>query len=434
MAQSIKDTTTLCSELVNKCRSSGSRHPTYDLRVRSWPTVDVPDIPGSPPPLQIHDTRAGRLVEPAPDGVARLYVCGITPYDATHLGHAATYLAFDLLQRQWLDRGLDVAYVQNVTDVDDPLLERASATGEPWEALAARELELFRTDMTALRMLPPQHLVGVVESLDDVAALVRDLGEHAYPVDADLYLDLRADPDFGSIAGLDEAAMRTLFAERGGDPDRPGKRDPLDCLLWRAPRPAEPSWDSVVGPGRPGWHVECAAIGLRYLGASFDIQGGGSDLAFPHHEMCASHVSLSTGEQHAKAYVHTGMVGYEGAKMSKSLGNLVLVSQLRDKGHDPAAIRLALLAHSYRSDWEWTDHDLAYAEARLARWRVGLDRVSTPPAEPLIDRIRDELARDLHTPGALAAVDDWCASPADAPSNGSDAVRRALDALLGIEV
>lgn len=395
--------------------------------------MEVPPIPGTPPQLLIHDTRQGRLLEPETDAVARLYVCGITPYDATHLGHAATYLAFDLLQRQWLDRGLDVAYVQNVTDVDDPLLERASATGEPWEALATRELELFRTDMSALRMLPPRHLVGVVESLNDVAALVRDLGEHSYPVDTDLYLDLRADPAFGTITGLGESKMRRLFAERGGDPDRPGKRDPLDCLLWRGPRPGEPSWDTVVGPGRPGWHVECAAIGLRYLGAPFDVQGGGSDLMFPHHEMCASHVSLLTGEQHAKAYVHAGMVGYDGAKMSKSLGNLVLVSRLRDEGHEPAAIRLALLAHHYRADWEWTDRDLAHAEARLSRWRVGLKRPATPPAGPLIARIRDELARDLHAPGALAAMDDWCASPAETSADDSDAVRQALDALLGIE-
>jgi len=376
------------------------------------------------------------LVELKTGPTAGLYVCGITPYDATHLGHAATYVAFDLLQRQWLDRGNHVVFVENVTDVDDPLLERAAATGEPWEALAERELELFRADMAALRVLPPQHLIGVVESLDDVAALVRDLGDRAYSVESDLYLDIRADPRFGSIAGLDETTMRELFAQRGGDPDRSGKRDALDCLLWRGPRPGEPSWDSVVGPGRPGWHVECAAIGLRYLGAPFDVQGGGSDLTFPHHEMCASHVSLLTGERQANAYLHAGMVGYRGEKMSKSLGNLVLVSALRLAGHEPAALRLALLAHHYRSDWEWTDHDLAYAEARLTRWRVALDRTSVPVAAPLIARIRAELARDLNAPSALAAVDEWCASPgtAESPSDEAESVRVALDALLGVRV
>jgi L-cysteine:1D-myo-inositol 2-amino-2-deoxy-alpha-D-glucopyranoside ligase len=394
--------------------------------------VEVPRIPGSPPTLVVHDTRAGGLVEPHTGDSATLYVCGITPYDATHLGHAATYLAFDLLQRQWLDRGIDVAYVQNVTDVDDPLLERAEATGEPWESLAERELELFRADMSALRMIPPKELVGVVESINDVADFVNSLGDHSYLVDSDLYLDIRADPAFGSISGLDDVAMRTMFAERGGDPDRPGKRDALDCLLWRAPRPGEPSWETVVGPGRPGWHVECADIGLRHLGAPFDVQGGGSDLVFPHHEMCASHVTLMTGSRHANAYVHAGMVGYQGAKMSKSLGNLVLVSALRAVGHEPAAIRLALLDHHYRSDWEWTEQDLVDAEARLAHWRTGLDRPTTPPAYPLIARMRDGLARDLNAPAALEAMDDWCDSPGE--DSAADVVCEALDALLGVRV
>lgn len=398
--------------------------------MQSWPSVDVPLVPGRPTPLFMHDARAGELVPLATGDVARLYVCGITPYDATHLGHAATYLAFDLLQRQWLDRGIDVTYVQNVTDVDDPLLERAAATGEPWDDLAARELALFREDMSALRMLPPQHLVGVVESLEDVASFVQGLGESAYPVDSDIYLDVHADPAFGSIAGLDAETMLRLFAQRGGDPERAGKRNALDCLLWRGPRPGEPSWDSIVGPGRPGWHVECAAIGLRYLGAPFDVQGGGADLAFPHHEMCASHIALLTGERHANTYVHAGLVAYKGEKMSKSLGNLVFVSRLRNDGHDPAAIRLALLAHHYRGDWEWTEEDLAFAEARMTRWRAGLARMSTPPAQPLIERMRTELARDLFAPGALAAMDDWCATPGTVDE--ADVVRTALDALLGV--
>lgn len=398
--------------------------------------MEVSRVPGSPPPLRVHDSRERGLIELTTGPTAGLYVCGITPYDATHLGHAATYVAFDLLQRQWLDRGINVVFVENVTDVDDPLLERAAATGEPWEELAEREIELFRTDMAALRVLPPQHLIGVVESLADVADLVRDLGDRAYAVESDLYLDIRADPTFGSVAGLDEATMLTLFAQRGGDPDRPGKRDPLDCLLWRGARPGEPSWESVVGPGRPGWHVECAAIGLRYLGAPFDVQGGGSDLAFPHHEMCASHVTLLNGERQANAYLHAGMVGYRGEKMSKSLGNLVLVSGLREAGHDPAAIRLALLAHHYRSDWEWTDHDLAYAEARLTRWRATLARTTVAPAEPVIARIREELARDLNAPAALAAVDEWCATPgtADSPPEDAESVRIAIDSLLGVQL
>jgi L-cysteine:1D-myo-inositol 2-amino-2-deoxy-alpha-D-glucopyranoside ligase len=398
--------------------------------MRSWPAVHVPRVAGHPRPLRFYDSAKREMTPLDVGGHARLYVCGITPYDATHLGHAATYLAFDLLYRQWLDRGVQVTYAQNITDVDDPLLDRSRATGESWTDLAERETELFRQDMAALRILPPHHFVGVVEALPDVAKLIESLGDAVYRVDGDLYLDVRADQSFGSVAGLDAATMRQLSAERGGDPDRPGKRDPLDCLVWQAPRPGEPSWDTVVGAGRPGWHIECAAIGLTCLGAEFDVQGGGSDLLFPHHELCASHVRLATGQPAARAYLHAGMVAYRGEKMSKSLGNLVLVSSLRD--HDAAAIRLALLAHHYRSDWEWTESDLVRAEERLARWRVALDRPAHPPAEPLIARIRAELALDLNAPAALAAVDEWCASAGTATD--VTAVRDALDALLGVDL
>ncbi len=218
-----------------------------------------------------------------------MYVCGITPYDATHLGHAATYVAFDLLHRAWRDAGLDVTYVQNVTDIDDPLLERAAETGEPWTAIAERDIELFREDMTALRVLPPTHYVGAVESIPLVLDLVEELRERGavYELDGDLYLAAALAPGFGSVSRLDAAQMAELFAERGGDPDRPGKKHPLDCLVWLAERPGEPSWDSPFGPGRPGWHVECTAIALHLLGSDFEVQAGGSDLAFPHHEMCA---------------------------------------------------------------------------------------------------------------------------------------------------
>ena len=297
----------------------------------------------------MHDTRTGALVASTPTDVARLYVCGITPYDATHLGHAATYLAFDLLQRQWLDRGLDVVYTQNVTDVDDPLLERAHDTGEDWAELAERETQLFREDMEALGMLAPRHYVGAVESIDLVVDLVERLGDSVYPVDDDLYFDVHADPGFGQVSGLDDDAMLAVFGERGGDPDRPGKKHPLDCLLWQAAREGEPSWESRLGRGRPGWHIECAAIALEHLGTDFDVQGGGSDLVFPHHEMSASEATVATGEPFAQAYVHAGMVALHGEKMSKSKGNLELVSRLREDGHDPMAIRLALLAHHYRS-------------------------------------------------------------------------------------
>ncbi|MEO6606292.1 MAG: cysteine--1-D-myo-inosityl 2-amino-2-deoxy-alpha-D-glucopyranoside ligase, partial [Aeromicrobium sp.] len=348
--------------------------------MRSWSTPDVPSLSdlghGSGPAVSIYDSASKSLMASDPEGGARLYVCGITPYDATHLGHASTYLAFDLLQRVWLDRGLDVSYTQNVTDVDDPLLERATATGIDWVELAERETQLFRDDMTALRVLAPAAYVGAVESIDIVVDLIEKLtaAGAVYAVDDDLYFDVHADAGFGLVSGYDEETMLRVFPERGGDPERVGKKHPLDCLLWLAARPGEPSWDTRLGPGRPGWHIECAAIALQNLGTAFDVQGGGSDLVFPHHEMSASEATVATGEAFANAYVHAGMVGFEGEKMSKSKGNLVLVSKLRAEGRDPMAIRLALLAHHYRSDWEWFESELEAAEQRLATWRAALER------------------------------------------------------------
>ncbi len=401
--------------------------------MRAWSSPDVPVLDGTPPVLRLHDSRTGGLVESAPQDVARLYVCGITPYDATHLGHAAPSLAFDLLQRQWRDRGLDVTYTQNVTDVDDPLLERAVATGVDWAELAERETQLFREDMTALRVVAPDHYVGAVESIHLVIDLVERLGDAVYRVDDDLYFDVHADPAFGDVSGLDDATMRTLFGERGGDPDRPGKRDPLDCLVWQAPREGEPSWESRLGLGRPGWHIECAAIALEHLGTDFDVQGGGSDLVFPHHEMSASEARVATDAEFARAFVHTGMVGYEGEKMSKSKGNLVLVSRLRADGHDPMAIRLALLAHHYRSDWEWHDAEIDEAATRLARWRDAVARPAAPAAGPVLTAIREALADDLDAPRALLAMDHWMAQDGD-DTRAAREVSATVDALLGVDL
>jgi L-cysteine:1D-myo-inositol 2-amino-2-deoxy-alpha-D-glucopyranoside ligase len=373
-----------------------------------------------------------------------MYVCGITPYDATHLGHAATYVAFDTLGRVLRDNGAEVDYCQNVTDIDDPLLARAAATGEDWVALAERETNRFRQDMAALRVLPPRWYVGAVEAIPEIVELIEELRDRGatYDVDGDLYFPIAADPRFGSVANLDRDAMLALSAERGGDPERAGKKDPLDPLLWRTARDGEPAWPSPFGPGRPGWHVECTAIALRRLGAGFDIQGGGSDLAYPHHEFSAAHADVATGNgPFARAYVHSGMVGYAGAKMSKSLGNLVFVSALRRDGVDPAAIRLALLAHRYRDDWEYTDADLREASERLARWRLaagaGAGPSAGPSAEETVAEVRRHLADDLDTPRALADVDRWAA--AVATRGGTDPaapgqVRDLVDALLGVRL
>jgi len=406
--------------------------------MRSWSRPDVPSLGdlglGEGPVVRIHDTATGEVRPSDPTGSARMYVCGITPYDATHMGHASTYLAFDLLQRVWLDRGLAVDYTQNVTDVDDPLIERAQATGVEWSDLAAQEIELFRQDMTALRIIPPANYVGAVETIDLVVDLIDKLDRagSVYQVDDDLYFDVHADAGFGSVSGLDEAEMLRIFPERGGDPDRPGKKHPLDCLLWQAERPGEPSWETRLGKGRPGWHVECAAIALEHLGVRFDVQGGGSDLVFPHHEMSASEATVVTHQPFAEAYVHAGMVGFEGEKMSKSKGNLVLVSQLRADGRDPMAIRLALLAHHYRSDWEWFDDEITKAEARLATWRDAVSRTLAPSGDEVLQAVRAALADDLDAPTALAAIDAWAADDSAADPQAGRTVRTAVDALLGV--
>ncbi|NYD41825.1 cysteine--1-D-myo-inosityl 2-amino-2-deoxy-alpha-D-glucopyranoside ligase [Nocardioides panaciterrulae] len=410
--------------------------------MRAWPSPDLPTLPVQGPPVVVHDTATGEKVTTQPEGPARLYVCGITPYDATHLGHAATYVGFDLLNRAWRSAGHDVVYVQNVTDVDDPLLERANKVGTDWVELAERETELFRQDMAALRVLPPAHYIGAVEAIPLIVPLIERLERlgAVYRVEDDLYYSVTADPDFGAVSGWDREQMLRVFPERGGDPDRDGKKDPLDCVVWRGERPGEPAWDSPFGPGRPGWHIECTAIALEHLGATFDVQGGGSDLVFPHHEMGAGHAQVvDPDHRFARAYAHAGMVAYDGEKMSKSRGNLVFVSALRRSEVDPMAIRLALLRHHYRSDWEWTDDQLWAAVDTLARWRRALSLGAGAPAAPVVTEVLAAVADDLDAPRAVAAVDAWAAATlgTDGLADTSDpdaavAVHRALDAALGL--
>jgi L-cysteine:1D-myo-inositol 2-amino-2-deoxy-alpha-D-glucopyranoside ligase len=405
--------------------------------VRAWPSPDVPELPGggSQASVSVPDSATGGPVE---IGVGRdevtVYVCGITPYDATHLGHAATYLLFDQLQRTARDAGKTVRYVQNVTDIDDPLLERARQTGEDWAALAERETELFRADMTALRILAPEAYIGAVEAIPDIVTSVLALRERgaAYDVDSDVYFSVAASEHFGEVSHLPVPEVVRLSGERGGDPDRPGKKDPLDCLLWQSARDGEPAWDSALGAGRPGWHVECAAIALKHLGETIDVQGGGDDLVFPHHELGASEASVITGRwPFARSFVHQAMVGYSGEKMSKSRGNLVLVSRLRDDGVDPMAIRLALLAHPHAPAWEWQDGELPAAADRLQRWRNAFARPSGSPADLLIAGLREVLRDGLRSHDALPLVDEWVAAEGDdveAPRQAAAAV----DALLGV--
>jgi L-cysteine:1D-myo-inositol 2-amino-2-deoxy-alpha-D-glucopyranoside ligase len=410
--------------------------------MQTWAPVDVPRLAGGGPPLRLHDTAGGEVRPTAPGPTARMYVCGITPYDATHLGHAATYLAFDLVNRVWRDLGHEVAYVQNVTDIDDPLLERAARDQDDWVVLGMRETALFREDMAALRVIPPAHYIGAVEAMGEISELVGKLLAQgaAYRVDdaehPDVYFDSAVTGHFGYVSHFDEQTMIALSRERGGDPDRRGKRHPVDPLLWRMARDGEPSWESDLGAGRPGWHVECAAIALNRLGTQIDLNGGGSDLIFPHHECGAAHAEAFTGvHPFARHYTHTGMIGLDGEKMSKSRGNLVFVSKLRALEVDPNAIRLALLSGHYRSDRQWTPALLGAAEDRLGRWRDAVALRTGPDAADLVLRLRTHLADDLDTAGALAAVDAWAKEAAERRGTDPAApalVRSAVDALLGV--
>ncbi|GAB6952664.1 cysteine--1-D-myo-inosityl 2-amino-2-deoxy-alpha-D-glucopyranoside ligase [Corynebacterium simulans] len=412
--------------------------------MHSWPEPHVELVPGKPHALRLYDSADQQIQKVEVTGdTATMYVCGITPYDSTHLGHAATYLTFDLAYRQLLDNGYKVHYVQNITDVDDPLFERAERDGVDWRELGTSQIDLFRSDMELLSVLPPQDYVGAMEAIDEVTEMVGKLLDAgaAYIVDdpeyPDVYASIEATEAFGYESNYSAAEMEESFAERGGDPERPGKRNPLDALIWRANREGEPAWDSPFGPGRPGWHIECSAIATNRLGASFDIQGGGSDLKFPHHEFSAAHAEAALGvERMAQVYVHTGMIGLDGVKMSKSLGNLVFVHKLVEAGVDPSAIRLGVFAGHYRSERDWSDEVLHAANERLANWRKALENPgSVDAAQALVDAVRLALSNDLDTPAALQAVDEWAAGERGADDEqAAELLRTAFYSLLGVRV
>jgi L-cysteine:1D-myo-inositol 2-amino-2-deoxy-alpha-D-glucopyranoside ligase len=413
--------------------------------MRSWTEVPIPELGsgGSFPTLALMDTATSQKKPLPKKETYRMYVCGITPYDATHLGHAATYLSFDLINRYLRASGAKVSYVQNITDIDDPLLERANRDGIDWSDLAEQQIDLFRSDMIALRVIPPAHYIGAVEAIPLVVTAIADLQEQAsiYPVDSDLYFSVNKDAGFGSRSNLSQETMLEIFSERGGDPTRPGKKDPLDCLVWMSQRVNEPGWESNLGKGRPGWHIECTAIALEYLDPSdldptlIDIQGGGSDLIFPHHEMCAAQAQVITGKELASSYVHTGMIGLDGEKMSKSKGNLVFVSRLTAAGVDPMAIRWALMSDHYRSDRMWSDQVLQQGQADLTQLKKALDQKNCAPTDQLIDSIVIALSYDLDTPLVLSLLNSWSAATlaGSAGGNAHD-LRRVLDALLGLKL
>ena len=411
--------------------------------MKSWAPVAIPQLTKSfnLPPISLTNSKTLKREILAKKDVYRMYVCGITPYDATHLGHAATYLTFDLINRYLRASGSEVLYVQNITDIDDPLLERAIRDNVNWEDLATSQIDLFRGDMVNLRVIPPAHYIGAVEAIDLVSESVTALqaAGSIYAIEQDLFFNNYSSPDFGSLSHLDKETMKEIFSQRGGNPTLAGKIDPLDCLVWMAKRENEPGWPSVHGVGRPGWHIECTAIALKYLApiesdaTCIDIQGGGSDLIFPHHEMCASQAQVLTGKELAANYVHAAMIGLDGEKMSKSKGNLVFVSKLINSGTDPMVIRFALMSQHYRLDRMWTDELLTDATARVAKIRQAIASSNSAPTTPLIERIVVALSNDLDTPTVLAELDKWALDSLNGVSGGdSKELSIALDALLGL--
>lgn len=411
--------------------------------MRAWPEIYVPQLSSkfSFAPLSLLNTATQRVEALPIKPLYRMYVCGITPYDATHLGHAATYLTFDLIHRYLKATGSEVRFVQNITDIDDPLLERAARDGIDWEVLANSQIDLFRSDMTNLHVLPPQHYVGVVEAMPLVVDSIMKLqeSETTYTIENDLYFRIHSDAEFGTRSHYTDEQMLSIFAERGGDPTRAGKEDAFDALLWLAQREGEPGWPSPFGMGRPGWHIECCAIALHYLqpdaGDDFaiDIQGGGVDLIFPHHEMSAAQSRIIGHQRFARTYVHSGMIGLDGEKMSKSLGNLLFVSRLIAEGVEPMAIRWALMGHRFSQDLMWSEEILVKAASEIVDLRRQLSRDDVAPTDSVITAIITALSDNLDTEEVQEIIRTWMKDTSEGKTGGeAGELSRALDTLLGL--
>lgn len=372
-----------------------------------------------------------------PDQQVRMYVCGITPYDSTHLGHANTYLTYDLLIRRLEDLGHSVDLVRNVTDVDDSILPKARELGIDFLELAAQEMERFHGDMTALNTRPPTAEPRATESIDAITDLIVRLERegHTYTVEGTTWFDVTTAPTFGQLSGYESSTMLTYAAERGGTPDDPRQRNPLDFVLWMPSAADEPTWNSPFGPGRPGWHIECSAMAWSHFGTTLDLHGGGNDLIFPHHECERVQAEHGYGSVFARHWMHTGMVGYQGTKMSKSLGNLVFVSELV-KSNDPAAIRLALMRHHYRDDWEWFDGDIDEGQQLLDLLRQASQAATGPDPSNTLATIRAALDDDLDAPRVVEALEQYSAQIIDGSGDDPQAGQGLIDAaaLIGVEL
>ena len=406
----------------------------------SWPDAYMPPaLAGiNHPTLQLFDSYKGKKVDILGEQ-SSIYICGITPYDATHMGHAATYLTFDLVNRYLKASGKNVSFVENITDIDDPLLERATRDNQDWRELAESQIELFREDMTSLGVLPPNAYRGVIESMDDIVSTVEEMiaTGKSYQLEGDIYLDLNQVD--GAIENLPIALDQALkiFEERGGDPARAGKRHALDPLLWKGRKGDDPFWEAPFGQGRPGWHIECTAIALKNLpkasSTSITLQAGGSDLIFPHHYMTALQAKALTGVEFASCYSHSGMIGLDGEKMSKSKGNLVFVSKLRQEGVSPALIRIALFANRYSTDRMWSRELVDEANKLLARLLSALSRQEVAPTFEVVQEIVNAISDDLNTPKVFDLLNTWSLKTEEGQVGGSPGeISRALDTYLGI--
>jgi L-cysteine:1D-myo-inositol 2-amino-2-deoxy-alpha-D-glucopyranoside ligase len=405
--------------------------------MNSWPTPFVPALNNlNVPALKIKDTSAG-FIDFDKSKVFRMYVCGITPYDATHLGHAATYLAFDLIFRYQLLSGAKVRFVENITDIDDPLLERARRDQVNWSVLAESQINLFKSDMSALRVIPPQHFIKVTESLSIIEAFISRLEKNGYlyEISGDFYFAVEG---FLSDLPITVEKAIEIFSERGGDPLRTGKRHKLDPLVWSAHVGQEPGWESDFGFGRPGWHVECTAIACHYLDDNrsnpiISLQGGGSDLIFPHHFMSAQIIKAAYGRNFSESFVHAGMISLDGEKMSKSKGNLVFVSKLLDAGVDPMIIRWALLRGHYQQDRAWSNELLDKSRSEVNLLRAALAQSEVAETTTVINAIITDISNNLDTPSALDRLINWAKSSQSNPAvNQSGLMARAIDSLLGL--
>lgn len=340
-----------------------------------------------------------------PGETVRIYVCGITPYDSTHLGHANTYLTYDLLVRRLEDMGHTVELVRNITDVDDSILPKARELGIDFLELAATELKRFHGDMAALNTRPPVAEPRVTESIEPIVELILRLsdGGHTYTIDGITWFDVSTAPKFGRLSGYSDETMLALAEERGGTPTDLRQRNPLDFILWQPSAPDEPSWDSPFGPGRPGWHIECSAMSWSHFAQTIDLHGGGSDLIFPHHECELAQSEHGYRGPFVRHWMHSGMVAYQGTKMSKSLGNLVFVSELV-KSHAPQAVRLALMGHHYRDDWEWFDGDIELGQKIYDDIEAAVAKRTGPDPAPTLMAMRAALDDDLDAPRARDAL------------------------------